>query len=87
VSDTAEHGDYHVGNRLITEEVKYEMSQVLKEIQDGTYARTWIDENKNGRPVFNARRASEQKHMIEEVGAKLREMMPFVNAVTIKPGE
>jgi len=87
VSDTAEHGDYVAGPRLITEETKFEMSQMLKEIQDGTYAKNWIDENKNGRPWFNQQRRLEQDHLIEEVGAQLRQMMPFVNPVTIKPGE
>jgi len=87
VSDTAEHGDYTAGPRLITEETKYEMNQMLKEIQDGTYATAWIEENKNGRPWFNQQRRLGQDHLIEQVGASLREMMPFVNPVTIKPGE
>jgi ketol-acid reductoisomerase len=87
VSDTAEHGDYTAGPRLITEETKYEMSQMLKEIQDGTYAKGWIEENKNGRPWFNQQRRLGQDHLIEKVGAELREMMPFVNPVKIKPGE
>ncbi|MFQ5408891.1 MAG: ketol-acid reductoisomerase, partial [Anaerolineales bacterium] len=63
------------------------MKQLLAEIQDGTYARTWIEENKNGRPWFNEKRRSEQDHLIEQVGAQLREMMPFLDSVTIKPGE
>ncbi|HBX70634.1 MAG TPA: ketol-acid reductoisomerase [Chloroflexi bacterium] len=87
VSDTAEHGDYTAGARLITEETKFEMSRILKEIQDGTYAENWINENKNGRPWFNEQRRLGQDHLIEKVGAELREMMPFVNPVTIKPGE
>jgi ketol-acid reductoisomerase len=87
VSDTAEHGDYTAGARLITEETKFEMSQILKEIQDGTYAENWINENKNGRPWFNEQRRLGQDHLIEKVGAELREMMPFVDPVTIKPGE
>lgn len=87
VSDTAEHGDYSAGPRLITEETKYEMSQILKEIQDGTYAENWINENKTGRPWFNEQRRLGQDHLIEQVGAELREMMPFVNPVRIKPGE
>ncbi len=87
VSDTAEHGDYHAGNRVIGEQVKHEMQQVLKEIQDGTYAKVWIEENKAGRPTFNARRNAEQKHMLEQVGDELRAMMPFVDPVTIKPGD
>lgn len=87
VSDTAEHGDYSAGPRLITEETKYEMNQILKEIQDGTYAENWINENKTGRPWFNEQRRIGQDHLIEQVGADLREMMPFVNPVRIKPGE
>jgi ketol-acid reductoisomerase len=87
VSDTAEHGDYTGGRRIITEETKYEMSQMLKEIQDGTYASKWIAENEAGRPWFREQRRQEQNHMIETVGAELREMMPFVDPVTVKPGD
>jgi ketol-acid reductoisomerase len=87
VSDTAEHGDYTGGRRIITEETKYEMSQMLKEIQDGTYATKWISENEAGRPWFNEQRQQEQNHMIETVGAELREMMPFITPVTVKPGD
>lgn len=87
VSDTAEHGDYYSGSRIVTEETKYQMSQVLKDIQTGAYANAWIEENKKGRPWFNEKRRTEQTHMIEKVGAELREMMPFVNPVTVKPGE
>lgn len=87
VSDTAEHGDYVSGQRIITEETKYEMSQILKEIQDGSYAGKWIEENKAGRPWFNEKRRREQDHMIEQVGSELRELMPFIDPVTVKPGE
>ncbi len=87
VSDTAEWGDYVAGDRLVTEETKYQMSQLLKEIQSGEFARRWIEENETGRPEFNRRRRSEQDHLIEEVGLKLRGMMPFVEPVAIKPGE
>jgi ketol-acid reductoisomerase len=87
VSDTAEHGDYTGGPRLVTEETKYEMSRMLKEIQDGTYADMWIAENKNGRPWFDEKRRQENDHLIERVGADLREMMPFVDPVTVKPGD
>jgi ketol-acid reductoisomerase len=69
------------------EETRYAMSKILKDIQDGTYARDWIEENQNGRPWFNEQRRKEQEHMIEKVGANLRQMMPFINPVTIKPGE
>jgi ketol-acid reductoisomerase len=81
ISDTAEHGDYTGGPRLITEETRNEMRRMLKEIQDGTYARNWIAEDKNGRPWFNETRSREQKHQIEEVGAKLRALMPFLKPV------
>jgi ketol-acid reductoisomerase len=87
VSDTAEHGDYTGGPRLITEETKYEMSRLLKEIQNGHYAQNWIEENRNGRPWFNAERRRHQEHLIEKVGAELRQMMPFVQPVQIKPGD
>jgi len=87
VSDTAEHGDYTAGPRIITEETKYEMSQMLKEIQDGTFAKGWIEENQKGRPWFNQQRRLDQDHLIEKVGSELREMMPFVDPINIKPGE
>jgi len=87
VSDTAEHGDYTGGPRIITEETLGEMKRMLNEIQDGTYARKWIAENEAGRPWFNEMRRREQEQPIEKVGAELRAMMPFLNPVTIKPGE
>jgi ketol-acid reductoisomerase len=87
VSDTAEHGDYTAGPRIVTDATKQAMRDILKEIQDGTYARTWIAENANGRPTFNATRLKEQDEKIEEVGVKLRAMMPFLNPVVVKPQE
>jgi len=87
VSDTAEHGDYTGGPRLITEETMGEMKKMLGEIQDGTYARKWIAENEAGRPWFNAVRRQEQDQHIEKVGAELRAMMPFLNPVTVRPDE
>ena len=87
VSDTAEHGDYVAGPRIVTEETIGAMSQILSDIQNGSYAKQWIEENENGRPWFNKKRSEEQSHLIEEVGAKLRSMMPFIDPVTIKPGE
>jgi ketol-acid reductoisomerase len=87
VSDTAEHGDYSAGPRLITEETRWEMNRLLMEIQDGTYARNWIEENRDGRPWFNEQRRRQQQHPIEVVGANLRKMMPFIDPVTITPGE
>jgi ketol-acid reductoisomerase len=82
VSDTAEHGDYTGGPRIITEQTRATMKQMLKEIQDGTYAKKWIAENEAGRPWFNQQRAKEQNLLIEKVGARLRAMMPFIRPVT-----
>jgi ketol-acid reductoisomerase len=81
VSDTAEHGDYTGGPRIVTERTREEMRRMLAEIRDGSYARTWIAENEAGRPWFNARRREEQRHPIEQVGARLRAMMPFLEPV------
>jgi ketol-acid reductoisomerase len=85
VSDTAEHGDYTGGPRLISDETRAEMRRMLAEVQDGTYAKAWIAENEKGRPWFNATRAREQTQQLEVVGAKLRAMMPFLSPVTIRP--
>jgi ketol-acid reductoisomerase len=68
VSDTAEHGGYTAGERIVPDSIREEMSGILQEIQDGTYARNWIEENKKGRPWFNERRKEENNHMIEQVG-------------------
>ena len=85
VSDTAEHGDYTGGPRIVTEETRQTMRRMLEEVRDGSYARKWIDENEAGRPWFRAVRAREQEHAIEKVGAELRRMMPFVKPVTVRP--
>jgi ketol-acid reductoisomerase len=85
VSDTAEHGDYTGGPRIVTDDTRATMRQMLEEIQDGTYARSWIAENEQGRPHFTRTRAREQDHAIEQVGARLRSMMPFLDPVTVKP--
>ena len=87
VSDTAEHGDYTAGPQIVTEESRYAMAQLLENIQNGSYAAGWIEENRKGRPWFNEQRRLEQDHMIEQVGAELRKMMPFIGPVTVKPGE
>jgi ketol-acid reductoisomerase len=78
ISDTAEYGDYMVGRRIITEETREEMRQVLAEIQSGEFAREWLLENMVNRPVFNAYRKHEAEHDIEVVGKKLRAMMPWL---------
>jgi len=85
VSDTAEHGDYIAGIRVVNQETRKEMKKLLSEIQDGSFAKKWIKENEDGRPTFNARRKAEQGQLLEDVGAKLRAMMPFLNPVTHKP--
>ena len=61
ISDTAEYGDYTAGPRIVTEETKREMQRILDEIQSGQYARRWIAENENGRPVFDATRTAERE--------------------------
>jgi ketol-acid reductoisomerase len=84
VSDTAEHGDYTGGPQIITDETRKTMRRMLEEVRNGNYARSWIAENEAGRPTFNATRAREQQLLIEQVGAHLRAMMPFVKPVTVK---
>jgi ketol-acid reductoisomerase len=81
VSDTAEHGDYTGGPRIVTDETRHAMRQMLKEIQSGEYARKFVAEHEAGRPWFNAVRARERTQLLERVGADLREMMPFVNPI------
>lgn len=78
VSDTAEYGDYSVGKRIITEETRKEMRKVLREIQDGTFARNWILENQSNRAGFLATRRIEANHQIEKVGKELRSMMSWL---------
>src|SRR5437764_465186 len=78
VSDTAEYGDYTIGPRIIDARVREEMRRVLKDIQDGTHARRWIAEYRSGAPNLYATRAKEQEQPIEQVGRKLREMMPWL---------
>jgi ketol-acid reductoisomerase len=78
VSDTAEYGDYVTGPRLVNAETKAEMKRVLAEIQDGTFARNWMNENRTGRHKFLAMREANQTHQIETVGQELRAMMPFL---------
>ncbi len=87
VSDTAEYGDYTGGPRIVTDETRKEMKQMLKEIQDGTYARRWIEENEAGRPWFTKQRIQEQNQLIEQVGERLRAMMPFLKPVNIQKEE
>ncbi len=79
ISDTAEYGDYTAGPRIVNDAVRAEMKQILKEIQDGTFAEKWIDENEHGgRRAFLEMREKNADHQIEKVGAGLREMMPWL---------
>ena len=79
VSDTAEYGGYTRGPRLINESTREEMRKILGEIQDGTFTRELVEEFDAGKPNFLKRREAEQSEQIEQVGAKLRAMMPFVS--------
>ncbi|MGE0753674.1 MAG: ketol-acid reductoisomerase [Alphaproteobacteria bacterium] len=78
ISNTAEYGDYKTGPRIVTEETKKEMKRVLDDIQSGRFARDWMLENKAGCPNLKASRRISQRHPIEEVGGKLRGMMPWI---------
>ncbi|MDR2442386.1 MAG: ketol-acid reductoisomerase [Deltaproteobacteria bacterium] len=78
ISDTAEYGDYTRGRRIVTEETRAEMAEILREIQEGDFAREWILENKAGRPGFLARRRQEAANPINEVGRDLRKMMAWL---------
>jgi len=78
ISDTAEYGDMITGGRIINQESRNEMKKVLKEIQDGTFAKDWILENQSGRPRYNRQKAIDAAHPVEEVGRKLRAAMPWL---------
>src|SRR6201989_2012637 len=78
ISNTAEYGEYVTGPRIVTPETKAEMRKVLADIQQGKFARDWVLENKAGQASFKATRAMGDAHQIEEVGAKLRAMMPWI---------
>ncbi len=80
VSDTAEYGDYMSGPRIVNDATRKEMKKILEEIQDGSFARRWIEENEKGRPEFNAIKAKQRDHLIEKVGADLRRMMKWIDA-------
>jgi ketol-acid reductoisomerase len=84
VSDTAEYGDYTAGPRIINEQTRETMRQILREVQDGTFARKWIKENETGREWFDATREKEQQQKIEKVGEELRAMMTFLDPVKVK---
>ncbi len=79
ISDTAEYGDLVTGSRIITDETREEMRQILSEVQSGEFAREWILENQAGRPVYNALKRHGEEHLIETVGEKLRGMMSWLH--------
>ena len=78
ISNTAEYGDYTSGPRIITDDTKAEMRRILDDIQAGRFAREWVAECQAGQPSFKAMRRRNAEHPIEEVGARLREMMPWI---------
>jgi len=80
ISNTAEYGDYVSGSRIITDETKKEMKRILADIQQGKFAKDFILDNQAGAPVLKAKRRISSEHQIEEVGAKLRSMMPWIKA-------
>jgi ketol-acid reductoisomerase len=80
VSNTAEYGDYTRGPRIVTEETKKEMKRILKEVQDGSFAKEWINEAKSGGKNFKALREKDRNHPIEQIGRKLRKLMSWINA-------
>jgi len=84
ISDTAEYGDLTRGKRIVTDETRVAMKKILEEIQSGAFAREWILENKAGRPMFSTLRNREKAHLVEQVGQRLRAMMPFLDAKVIK---
>jgi ketol-acid reductoisomerase len=87
VSDTAEHGDYTGGPKIVTAETRKAMKKILEDITSGEYARGWVAENDRGRPWFNQQRQIESAHVIEEVGERLRALMPFLKPVKIRESQ
>ena len=84
ISNTAEYGDITRGPRIITEETRAEMRRILKEVQQGDFAKEWILENKVGRPKLNRMRIIEAEHPIEKVGASIRNRMPWLKGKAIE---
>jgi ketol-acid reductoisomerase len=80
ISNTAEYGEYQSGPRLITDETKAEMKRILNDIQTGKFVTNWMNECKAGQPTFKAIRKLNDAHPVEEVGEKLRDLMPWIKA-------
>ena len=87
ISETAEWGGYKSGPRIINDSTKAEMKKILGEIQDGSFAAEWVKENEIGRPRYRELREAGKKHPIEDIGKKLRSLMPFVGAGKQKVSE
>jgi ketol-acid reductoisomerase len=85
VSETAQYGDYVSGPRVVDQETKQRMKAVLTDIQDGTFARNWIAEYQAGLPNYKRLKQADLDHPIEQVGAKLRARMPWLNAGAAQP--
>jgi ketol-acid reductoisomerase len=83
ISDTAEYGDYTAGPKIVTADTKKAMKQILADIQAGRFAKNWIAEAESGYPNFKQMRRQDANHPIEIVGAKLRDMMPFLDPVKL----
>ena len=86
ISDTAEWGDYVAGPRIVTSDVKKAMKGLPNDIQDGSFAKKFIEENETGRHEFARIRKAEAAHPIEKVGAELRKAMPFLDPVRVENG-
>jgi ketol-acid reductoisomerase len=87
ISNTAEYGDLTRGERVVGDETRKAMKEILARIQDGSFAREWIDENKNGSRNFAALREREKQHPIEQVGEQLRGMMSWLPTEKKKSAE
>jgi ketol-acid reductoisomerase len=83
ISNTAEYGDYTRGPRIVTESTRAEMRRILQEIRSGQFAREWILENQASRPVYSATKRIEREHPIEQVGKRLRGLMPWIDAKNV----
>lgn len=79
ISNTAEYGDYTRGPRIVTDETKAEMKRILKEVQNGQFAKEWISEHKAGAPYFKAQRSRNREHPVEQVGRELRKLMSWID--------
>jgi len=86
ISDTAEYGDYVSGSRIVNEETRAEMKRILAEIQDGSFAKRWIEEGRRGAPEFKRLRAEHANAPIEDVGGELRSHMSFIEPKSAPDG-